>query len=111
MTAPNRLTRHGKVGRRAAMHPLNKKPSKRLGGIPMTIRRGKITYAQLVPHNYTKDDKGNYFDKESIERQNPVQRESSFIRRHLYETRFGIEDESEDERRKREYKEWIEGVI
>ena len=109
MTAPNRLTRKSVIGRRkTAIYPLNKNPHKSCGGIPMKISKGKIMYAQHVPHNYSTDDKGNYYDQESIERQNPIQRHPNFIRQHIYETRFGIGEETEGERRKREYKEWME---
>ena len=111
MTAPNRLTKKNVIGRRKVLNPLKGHQHKSLGGIPMKIKNGKIVYAQHVPHNYTKDDKGSYFDKESIERQNPVQRQPSFIRQHIYETRFAIGEETNEERRKREYKEWMEGNL
>jgi len=106
----HRLQRH-KIGRRkTAVHPLNKKPSKRLGGIPVKISKGKIMYAQKVPHNYSTDENGHHYDKESIERSNAMHhvKPPSFIRQHIYETRFAIGEETEDERRKREYKEWME---
>ena len=103
----HRLQR-SKMGRRKVDHPLTGRQHKSLGGIPMKIKNGKVMYAQHIPHNYSIDEKGNYYDQESIERQNPVQRQPSFIRQHIYETRFAIGEETEDERRKREYKEWME---
>ena len=79
-----------------------------LGGIPMTIVNGKIKYAQMIPNKFL-----NWFaDEGDIERDEAVLPvgDGSFIRRHIYEVRFDIEedDESDDERRKREYKEWWE---
>jgi hypothetical protein len=77
----------------------------RLGGIPMIIRNGKIDYAWKK----TKWHKDKESFKEDEERFHLLpQGEGSFIRRHIYETRFGIEDETDEERRRREYKEWWE---
>lgn len=94
-----------KIGRPKKMNPLYKYPHKSLGGIPMKCENGRIFYAQYVPHNYNK----------VVVRKNIVldQEEGDFVRRHIYETRFNIssEMESNDDRRKREYKEWIERFI
>ena len=106
----HRIQKNGR-GRRKVDHPLTGNQHKSLGGIPMKIKNGRVVYAQHVPHNYSTDDEGNHYDKESIERKNPVQRQPSFIRQHIYETRFGIGEETDDERRKREYKEWMEGNL
>ena len=106
-------------GHPSRLHPHNKEPHKKLGGIPMGVTKaGNIVYKQRVPKNYsTKRERGGeliYFDAESEERRDsplPIG-EGSFIRRHIYETRFGIRtEETDEERRKREYKEWIEKVI
>lgn len=87
-----------------------------LGGIPMEIKDGKIVYAQQVRDEYSiKKERGGeiiYFDSESEERRDATlpTGEGSFIRRHIYEMQFEIDDEGEtdEERRKREYKEWWE---
>lgn len=90
---------------------------KSLGGIPMKVARGKIDYAIYVPHNYTKKydkSRGTYYeDEESAERENATmpEGEGDFIRRHIYEVRFGIDEETDDERRKREYREWWERKV
>jgi len=95
--------------------PLTEYHHKSIGCIPMKITKsGKIVYKQIVPKNYsTREVNGEVecFDSESDERKNSILStgEGSFIRRHVYEIRFNIRtDESDDERRKREYKEWIE---
>ena len=107
----HRLHRQGCIGRRKVANPLEGRQHKSLGGIPMKIKNGKIMYAQIVPKNYTKDEQGNYYDQELIERQNPVQQEPSFIRRHIYEVRFNITNEPLEERRKKEYKVWMEANL
>jgi len=116
MTGTNRLTKKGNLGRpKKRFRKGDKRKHKSLGGIPMKInKKGNIVYAGIVPNNYQKKyDKhhGTYYeDSESKERGNatlPVGR-GNFIRRHIYEIRFDIKDETEDERRKREYKEWWE---
>jgi hypothetical protein len=80
-----------------------------LGGIPMVVKNGKVTYAWKQSINRTWRDK----DSEELEMEQatlPLESDN-FVRRHIYEMRFDIEDEDDDERRKREYKEWIEKVI
>jgi len=87
--------------------------------IPMTIKNGRIIYAKRVPHNYWKDKYTKEFsDVDSCKRKNalenpPLPKKESISRRHLYEWKHDIppEDETIDERRKREYKEWIEAFI
>lgn len=74
-------------------------------------KQGRMVYAQKVPNNYTTLPGGSYTDAEQGERNNATlpQGEGSFIRRHIYEMRFSIRsEESDDERRKREYLEWWE---
>jgi len=115
MTAPNRLTRKGQLGRKKKQFPLEYRKHKSLGGIPMKIVTSKgVTYKQTVPYNYVYNkERKEYIDEEMIEREYaPLpEGEGSFIRRHIYEMRFDIKDESNKERRKREYKEWIERFI
>ena len=115
MTAPNRLTKKGKIGRRKKLYPLQSRKHKSLGGIPMKLDKNKkVIYAQYVPHDYSYClEREEYIDEEMIEREYATlqEGEGSFIRRHIYEMRFGIKDESDKERRKREYKEWIERFI
>jgi len=107
-----RINKYSKKGHPKKIYPLDEYPHKRLGSIPMKIsNKGKIVYAQRVPHNYDKDANGDYHDMESIERSKAVVpvRVGSFIRRHIFDTRF--QEESEESRRKREYKEWMEENI
>ena len=92
-----------------------KRQHKALGGIPMTVVNGKIQYQTYVPHHYTKkyDTKqGIYYeDKESVERRNAIihHGRGNIARIMIYELRFDIKRETDDERRKREYREWWEG--
>jgi hypothetical protein len=74
----------------------------------MEIKKGKVVYAQIVPDNYTELPDGTCTDAEAEERKSavlPIGR-GDFIRRHIYEMRFGIGEETDDERRQREYLEW-----
>jgi len=117
MAKRHRLERKGRIGRPKKMF---KKSDERkqhsLGGIPVEIKNGKIRYIQIVPNDYSiKKERGGeliYFDAESEERLDSVllEGEGNFIRRHIYEVRFDIDedDETDDERRRREYKEWWE---
>jgi len=85
---------------------------KSLGGIPMIIKNGQIKYAVQVPKEYCWYDYelGSWTDAEEQMRKYATLNtgNGSFIRRHIYETKFAIGEETEDERRKREYREWIE---
>jgi hypothetical protein len=77
-----------------------KKHTVPLGGIPMKVKNGRVMYAgKSIPMNNT---------TEEVQRGKAVlpSGEGNFIRRHIYEMRFGILDETYEERRKREYKEW-----
>lgn len=108
MTKSHRLEKK-KIGRPKKRTPLRHSPHKSIGGIPMKVRKGSIVYAQKIPDNYSVIDK-KPTDAEEEERSKATMPtgDGSFIRRHIYETRFGIGEETEDERRKREYKEWWE---
>jgi len=112
MTDSHRLVNHNKRGRPKKLLKLRKQPHKSLGGIPMRMCRGKPVYAQRVPKNYSEgNDKEEPHDFESQERQKATLPVGSgdFIRRHIYEMRFGIRsDETPSERQKREYLSWIE---
>ena len=110
ITARDRLTRTG-TGSGRRKKEFKKSGVKSLGGIPMKIKDGKIIYAQYVPKNYSIDGNGEPYDSESIQRKYATlpTGDGNYVRRHLYEVKFEIrEDETEDERRKREYREWIE---
>ena len=104
----HRMQMKGKRGRPKKLRPLRYNHTKSLGGIPVKCKNGKISYTQFIPKNYGTDKYGEYFDEESAERDKAElpDGEGSFIRRHVYETRFEIGEETEEERRKREYKEW-----
>jgi hypothetical protein len=103
MTTTEDLYKTGKgQGRKKVEKPLRKSPHLSLGGIPMEIRNGKITYKQYIPNHYSDDE-----EKEREKAELPTG-DGDFVRRHIYEVRFDIKDETDDERRKREYKEWWE---
>ena len=96
-------------GRPKAKYPIRGNQHHALGGIPMTIRNGKIRYKQIVPHNYGVNKDGEFEDEESLERERAVLPigVGNFIRRHIYELRYDIKThENDQERRKREYEEW-----
>lgn len=106
MTRSHRLEKKGR-GRLRKSRKLSKQPYKSLGCIPMKVKKGVIAYKQKIPNNYSIIDKIPT-DAEEQERgcaTLPIG-EGSFIRRHIYEMRFGIGEETEEERRKREYEEW-----
>ena len=110
MTARDRLTRTG-IGSGRRKKEFKKSGVKSLGGIPMKIKDGKISYAQYVPKNYSIGENGEPYDSESIQRKHAVlpTGNGDYIRRHLYEVKFEIrEDETDEERKKREYREWWE---
>jgi len=115
MVARDRLTKEGTgSGRRKKKHAIRGRQHRALGGIPMKVVNGKVRYAQYVPKHYSIDENGEPYDSESIERKNATLQTHSgnYVRRHLYEMKFGFrEDETDEERRKREYKEWIEDEI
>lgn len=116
MTGNNRMQRKGVgSGRRRKIFPVFKRQYKAIGGIPMRIVNGKIKYAQYVPHNYTKKydkERGTYYeDEETVERNNAVihQGKGNIARIMIYELRHNmVDDETDEERRKREYREWWE---
>ena len=97
-----RRKKYIKIGRPSKVKPNYLNYCSRLGGLPMKCKNGKITYAWKP---FVKD----------FENPLPIvdAGEENFIRKHIYEMRFNIppEEESDDERRKREYKEWIERFI
>jgi len=106
MTKRHRLERKGRIGRPKSTF---KKSAERqhysLGGIPMKVVNGRVGYAQIIPYIWS------YFNEEiAVEDTYLPTGDGSFVRRHIYEVRFDIEeeDETKDERRKREYKEWWE---
>ena len=107
MTKSHRLVKKGKIGRPSKAVPKRMNYASRLGGIPMYYEEGKIIYKSNFPHWY------NIKSSEEIQREDAIleQGDGDFVRRHIYEFRFGIKDESDKERRKREYKEWIEKYI
>ena len=72
----------------------------------MTIKKGKIVYAEKFVHH--RWNWGDPEQKERSEATTPIGT-GSFIRRHIFDTRFP--EETEDERRKREYKEWAEANL
>ena len=117
MTKKHRLVKEGELGRpKKTFKKSDDRKHYALGGIPMGIKNGKVIYLQQVRNDYSiKKSRGDeviYFDSESEERRNAVLSigDGSFIRRHIYEVRFDIaeDDETDDERRKREYGEWWE---
>jgi len=73
--------------------------------IPMGIKNGRIVYLKRVNHKKKFD-----YDAEQVERSKAVlpRGEGSFIRRHIYEFRFGIEPECEKKRLTRSdiYENW-----
>ena len=108
MSKSHRLEKKGK-GRPKKVSPQQYNYLSRLGGIPMKCQNGQIDYV-WKPNCSNKNIKAD-----EIMRENAVllSGDGSFVRRHLYEMRFNISSEAEpdDERRKREYKEWIEKFI
>lgn len=116
MAQRDRLVRKGIIGRKVKLYSLQRRKHKSLGGIPMKLTKNtkKVAYKQKIPDNFSYcQDKEEYIDSESIEREYATlpEGEGSFIRRHIYEMRFDINNENNEERRKREYKEWIEKYI
>jgi hypothetical protein len=93
------------MGRPKVEKPKRFNYNERLGGVPMVIKKGKIDYVWSRPAFCW-----NHKDIEEIEREEAEMPtgEGDFVRRHIYEVRFDIKDETDDERRKREYKEWWE---
>jgi hypothetical protein len=90
-------------GRKKKAKPIRENRHLALGGVPMKVSNGKIEYAwKFLRKSWT------YSDQEEIERDNAIlpEGDGDFVRRHIYEVRFDIHNETDDERRKREYKEW-----
>jgi hypothetical protein len=103
-----RRNKYNKIGRPKKAFPLAKYDYKRLGGIPMTIKNGKVQYRSKVPRAYGKTKDGAYYDDESIEREQAILPTGlgSFVRRHVYEMRYAIGEKTLDEIRKEEYLKW-----
>jgi len=116
MTDRHRLESHKRGRPYKIFKKSDKRKHKALGGIPVKITKTrKIKYVQIISKNYNiKRERGGeqiYFDSESEERRDSIlpTGDGDFIRRHIYEMKFNIRsEESNDERRKREYLEWWE---
>ncbi len=112
MTRSHRLVKKGVIGRPKKAFPLRYNENLRVGGIPMKVVNGRIQYK----YNLNKRNLTTYFpnkmSQEEVERLDaPLpQGEGDIIRKSIYELRFGIEDETDKERRKREYEEWWKDV-
>jgi len=111
MTKRHRLQTH-KRGRKTKAIPRTRQNQNLLGGIPMIIKNGIILYGDKVPKGFSYNSRRKCdSDAEEMFRNRAIlpQGEGDFQRRHIYEMRFGIRtDESDDERRKREYHDWWE---
>ena len=89
----SRINKRVKPGRPAKLYHKN------LGGIPMIIKDGRVAYAERVPYGVHSNE------LEHKKAAMPIGT-GSFIRRHIFDMRFP--DESEQDRQKREYREWAE---
>ena len=100
MTKRDRLVQHGKRGRKPKEHSTHRKPNRSLGGMPMKIKNGKITYAHPLRNPDKMWNRPWWLkDSEELERDDAElpEGEGNFIRRHIYEMRFDIWDETDKE--------------
>ena len=107
-----RRNKYAKRGRPKKVYPTYLNYSKRLGGIPVKVKNGKVMYDYNINRSVYTKWASNKISDEEVERLNaPLpQGDGSFIRKCIYEIRFGIRNETNKERRKREYEEWWENV-
>jgi len=112
MTKTYKIKKYKKAGRPRKAFPKHLTHVERLGGMPMKCENGRIMYKYNLKKAYNDSWVSNKMSQEEVERIDaPLpQGEGSFVRRHIYEIRFGIEDETDKERRKREYEEWWKDV-